>query len=106
MLKDIADTVIQAIRQGDPLTLTLRMYNICLAYALYIVGLHCIVRFPFSKAYSYLRRTYNEEVLNMIHASLNCRDRVGALIRAERLRQYLAGTAIASKFCNIFPAYA
>jgi hypothetical protein len=31
----------------------------------------------------------------MIHASLNCKDQIGALIRAERLRQYPEGTVVA-----------
>jgi hypothetical protein len=31
----------------------------------------------------------------MIHSSLNCKDRIGALIRAQRLCQYPEGTAVA-----------
>jgi hypothetical protein len=44
----------------------------------------------------------------MIHASLNYKDRIGALIRAERLRQYPEGTAVAGieSMHNICRAYA
>jgi hypothetical protein len=93
--KDIADAVVNAIKQGDALTLTPRMSHLCYAYTQHMHNINFLVRFPFSESFAYLQRTFNTSILDQIHTSLVCADRLQALIRAERLRQYPEGTHIA-----------
>ena len=58
-------------------------------------NINFLVWFPFSESFAYLQRTFNTSILDKIHTSLVCADRLQALIRAERLRQYPEGTHVA-----------
>ncbi|KAI9751102.1 MAG: hypothetical protein M1835_001264, partial [Candelina submexicana] len=74
--KQIAEDVIQAIKQQDLLSLTAR-------------------RFLVSPGLSNLTSKYGDIALRYIHDSLNVEDRVAALIRKQKLEMFPLGTALA-----------
>jgi hypothetical protein len=94
---DLANDVVEAIRQVEVLNLTTRMPHICIAYAneatYYYIG-----RFILSPQYKILCKKYGAQTLRTVHSSLNIEDRITALIRKERILQFPEGTAYAGEY--------
>jgi len=103
---DLANDVVEAIRQVEVLSLTTRMPRICIAYANEITY-YSIGRFILSPEYYTLYRKYGAQTLRAVHSSLNIEDRITALIRKERMLQFPEGMAYAGKYrVDIRYAYA
>jgi hypothetical protein len=94
---DLANDVVEAIRQEEVLSLTTRMPRICTVYA-NETTYHYIGRFILSPQYYILCRKYGAQTLRAVHSSLNIEDRITALIRKERMLQFPEGTAYAGKY--------
>jgi hypothetical protein len=94
---DLANDVVEAIKQADVLSLTTRMHSICIVYANKTTD-HSIGRFILSPQYYILCRKYRTQTLRAVHSSLNIEDRITALIRKERILQFPEGTAYAGKY--------
>lgn len=94
---DLANDVVEAIRQVEVLNLTTRMPRICIAYANKATH-YCIGRFILSPQYNILCKKYGAQTLRTVHGSLNIEDRITALIRKERILQFPEGTAYAGEY--------
>ena len=94
---DLANDVVEAIRQVDVLSLTTHMPHICITYAkettYYYIG-----QFILSPQYYGLYRKYGTQTLRAVHSSLNIKNRITALIQKKRILQFLEGTAYAGKY--------
>jgi len=75
--KDIANEVVQIIREQECLDLTARKFHTCNAYAVLILN---IGRFILSPQFAALCRKHGELSINALHQSLNIEDQVAALI--------------------------
>jgi hypothetical protein len=89
---DIADDLRTALCQGDILAQTPRMLRIYRKYT------HTILtpsgRFILSPEYQWLISKFGKDTLRAIHQSLNIEDRITAIIRAERIKKFPAGTSL------------
>lgn len=96
MPSDIANDVVEALRQTDIMIMTPRMLHTLYKYVVHILII--IGRFILSPQCRQLLHKYDKLTLRAIHASLNIEDRITALIRKERLLQYPDGTSLAGKY--------
>lgn len=94
MPKDIANEVVQIIREHECLDLTARMFRTCKAHAVLIFD---IGRFILSPQVAALCRKHGELSINALHQSLTVEDRVAALLRKQKLLTYPEGSSLAGK---------
>ena len=94
---DLANDVVEAIRQVEVLNLTIYMPHICMTYA--NKANHCCIDwFILSPQYNILCKKYGAQTLCIVHSSLNIEDQITALIWKERILQFPEGRGYAGEY--------
>lgn len=65
------------------------MFSICVIYTKSFVG-----RFTQSPEYQWLLQKFGKDTIRAIHDSLNIEDKISAIIRVERIKQFPVGTSL------------